>query len=184
MTKSRKLILVFLILNILLIWSNSILSPDVSNKLSDPIVTAAENKVAPSKPSVIESRAEATGGDVSEATAIVKSKPPSQRKVTEQPSYFGHTMVYWIRKGAHLAEFACLGLLALLLFQSVGIASALKNSALTALSVALIDETIQIFTGRTATIRDIWIDLLGFALGAGVALLIRHFIQRSRKTIA
>ena len=37
--------------------------------------------------------------------------------------------------------------------------------AVTGLVAAFLDETIQIFSGRGSDIRDVWIDLIGIALG-------------------
>ena len=74
----------------------------------------------------------------------------------------GHTL---LRKAAHFSEFAMLGLL------YGGRHRIVKGETpahlmLFGLTVACIDETIQIFTpGRASSLIDVWIDASGFALG-------------------
>ena len=74
----------------------------------------------------------------------------------------GHT---FLRKAAHFSEFALLGLL------YGGRHRLVKGETpvhlmLFGLSVACIDETIQIFTPeRASSLIDVWIDASGFALG-------------------
>lgn len=72
-----------------------------------------------------------------------------------------------VRKMAHFTEFAALGAVASLLFKRF-----LKNKgiyalgiALCGLFVALMDETIQIFSNRGSSVRDVWIDILGYTVG-------------------
>lgn len=74
----------------------------------------------------------------------------------------GHT---FLRKAAHFSEFALLGLL------YGGRHRLVKGETpahlmLFGLTVACIDETIQIFTPeRASSLIDVWIDASGFALG-------------------
>ena len=74
----------------------------------------------------------------------------------------GHTL---LRKAAHFSEFAMLGLL------YGGRHRLVKGETpahlmLFGLTVACIDETIQIFTPeRASSLIDVWIDASGFALG-------------------
>ena len=74
----------------------------------------------------------------------------------------GHT---FLRKAAHFSEFAMLGLL------YGGRHRLVKGETpahlmLFGLTVACIDETIQIFTPeRASSLIDVWIDASGFALG-------------------
>ena len=74
----------------------------------------------------------------------------------------GHT---FLRKAAHFSEFALLGLL------YSGRHALAKGTPplhlmLFGLTVACIDETIQIFTpDRASSLIDVWIDASGFALG-------------------
>ena len=77
----------------------------------------------------------------------------------------GHTL---LRKAAHFSEFALLGLL------YSGRHRLVKGETpvhlmLFGMTVACIDETIQIFTpGRASSLIDVWIDTSGFALGLAV----------------
>ena len=71
---------------------------------------------------------------------------------------------YDVRKAAHCIEYAVLG--ALLVWVMAGMKS--KNLWLllfTVLLTALVDETIQIFSGRTSQVQDIWFDFFGASAG-------------------
>lgn len=79
-----------------------------------------------------------------------------------------------VRKMAHFTEFAALGVVASLLFKRF-----LKNKgiyalglALCGLFVALMDETIQIFSHRGSSVRDVWIDVFGYAVGCLIVAII------------
>ena len=81
----------------------------------------------------------------------------------------GHTL---LRKAAHFTEFALLGLL-------YGGSHRLSKGEtpihlmLFGMSVACIDETIQIFTpGRASSLIDVWIDTGGFALGLVMIIIV------------
>ena len=79
----------------------------------------------------------------------------------------GHTL---LRKAAHFSEFAMLGLL------YGGRHRLVKGETpvhlmLFGMTVACIDETIQIFTpDRASSLIDVWIDTSGFALGLAVII--------------
>ena len=86
-----------------------------------------------------------------------------------------------LRKLAHMAEFAVLGLL------WSGALRGGKKAGLKVLAIcvaaASLDETIQLFVpGRSGEIRDVLIDTLGGILGICCAVLLRAFAaRRSRK---
>ena len=89
----------------------------------------------------------------------------------------GHTL---LRKAAHFSEFAMLGLL-------YGGRHRLTKGETPAhlmlfgLTVACIDETIQIFTPeRASSLIDVWIDASGFALGL-VVIVTANFIYNKIK---
>jgi VanZ family protein len=68
-----------------------------------------------------------------------------------------------LRKIAHFVEFATLGLLSSLYVVFLGIEK--RKVALSLLFsplIALLDETLQIFSGRGSSVKDVWIDTLGF----------------------
>ena len=74
----------------------------------------------------------------------------------------GHAL---LRKAAHFSEFALLGLL----YggrHRLATGETPRHLMLFGLTVACIDETIQIFTpDRASSLIDVWIDASGFALG-------------------
>ena len=76
----------------------------------------------------------------------------------------GKTFDYGVRKFAHVFEYAVLG--ALLVF---GTAQMKQRSAwhllLVVLLAAVIDESIQFYTGRTSQLQDVWIDVCGACIG-------------------
>ena len=79
-----------------------------------------------------------------------------------------------VRKMAHFTEFAALGAVASLLFKRF-----LKNKGIYALGialcgifVALMDETIQIFSHRGSSVLDVWIDVFGYAVGCFIVAMI------------
>lgn len=77
-----------------------------------------------------------------------------------------------LRKLAHFAEYALLGnFLALALLQTRFRKPWALVLWLLCLFIALVDETIQIFSGRGPDIVDVWIDGLGAALGMAMVLL-------------
>jgi len=85
-----------------------------------------------------------------------------------------------IRKIAHVVEFGTLGffvsLLVILLMLDIPSMSArvhlLIYTYMIAPVTALIDETIQIFSGRGPMISDLWLDVLGFVTVATSVFLI------------
>ena len=79
----------------------------------------------------------------------------------------GHT---FLRKAAHFSEFALLGLLYSGRHRLVK-GETPAHLMLFGLTVACIDETIQIFTpDRASSLIDVWIDASGFALGLVVII--------------
>ena len=81
---------------------------------------------------------------------------------------------YVIRKAAHFAEYAVLGGLLLGAFPKRG-RDAVLRAVLAGLLVALIDETIQLFSpGRSGQITDVWLDFAGAALGYLAVRLLTH----------
>lgn len=85
-----------------------------------------------------------------------------------------------VRKLAHVAEFTALGLLlypvARLIKPKFSLLIALGAGFLT----AFLDETLQIVSSRGPMIADVWIDLIGVALGTGLCFL-GYLISDRRK---
>ena len=85
-----------------------------------------------------------------------------------------------LRKIAHAAEFAALGMVLMLLMEE-GHKTKVAFLALCGLGAALIDETIQLFVdGRSGQIKDIWIDLAGFVIGVLLVWLIIGIAQKRK----
>ena len=87
-----------------------------------------------------------------------------------------------IRKAAHFAEYAALGLLTLwwMLAGALRLGKTWPHLTLFGLGAAFLDETIQLFSGRTANIRDVWLDLAGFTAGVLLTLLCSLLFRRKR----
>lgn len=84
-----------------------------------------------------------------------------------------------VRKAAHIFEFFVLYLLFAALFTLLfGTKKAVPLAAVAALVCACIDEGLQIISHRGASVRDVLIDLVGVAVGAGVLYLIRRNSER------
>jgi VanZ family protein len=94
----------------------------------------------------------------------------------------GNVTDHLVRKLAHFTEFGALGCeLALLLalrkrinWQSV------INSAFFAMTVALTDETIQIFSGRGSQVQDVWLDFVGSCTGILFVFVVFGLIKVAR----
>ena len=83
--------------------------------------------------------------------------------------------MFIIRKAAHFTEYTILGVLLSLEFVNFvrGWFRRFVDPVLGALTVAFIDETIQLFVeGRSGQVSDIWIDVAGAALGTLITLAI------------
>lgn len=77
-----------------------------------------------------------------------------------------------VRKLAHFTEFAILGVLLFRIVnkKTAGVWRALSLGAF----AALIDETIQHYTGRTSSVLDVWLDTLGVSAGILLCLATKH----------
>ena len=90
-----------------------------------------------------------------------------------------------IRKIAHFVEFFALGVVASLLVRSCVQDAKYELLLLSVLGffVPVIDETIQIFTARGSSVRDVWIDAGGFAAGCVIAFASFVLARRIRKSM-
>ena len=77
----------------------------------------------------------------------------------------GHVTEHLVRKLAHVAEYALYAFWLSLLAKADGRKA--RSALLVGFLTAFLDETIQVFTGRGAAIRDVWIDLIGITGGIG-----------------
>lgn len=98
----------------------------------------------------------------------------------------GQVTDHLVRKLAHFTEFAALGAeLALLLMLTGRVRpQPVVNGAFLGLIVALLDETIQIFSHRGAQIQDVWLDFAGLCAGLLGALGLWLLIKAVRTHIA
>ena len=91
---------------------------------------------------------------------------------------FGELGEKVLRKIAHLAEFASLGLLLAIFFRLLK--KDLTLPLLCGLTVACVDETIQIYSpGRASSLVDVWIDMGGLVLGMILMLLGQFIMSKS-----
>lgn len=72
-----------------------------------------------------------------------------------------------VRKVAHVLEFLILSI-----FTSCFWRGNIVRTIYTGLTIALIDETIQVVTKRGALITDIWIDMIGVGAGALIGFIV------------
>lgn len=84
-----------------------------------------------------------------------------------------------VRKLAHVTEFCAIGVVLTILFRR-----RLLLPAAIGLLIALLDETIQIFTGRGASVKDIWIDFSGVVLGICIVQLVSVIIHAIRQHVS
>ncbi|MBR5178604.1 MAG: VanZ family protein [Lachnospiraceae bacterium] len=90
----------------------------------------------------------------------------------------------YVRKFAHVIEYAALSFQLMCIFLLKGKRKLVwyVNCTFMIMLIALIDETIQIFSNRGSEIGDIWIDIAGNALGLLAAFIIGTIvIKRSQK---
>jgi VanZ family protein len=82
---------------------------------------------------------------------------------------------FLIRKLAHFGEYLLMGLFAGGAVSQLGFKSrhALSALALT-LVAALVDETIQVFSGRGPSVLDVWIDAAGAAIGLVIVKMFKR----------
>ena len=78
-----------------------------------------------------------------------------------------------VRKMAHVFEFAVLSALLMFCFRGK-----LLRCAFTAFTAAFLDESLQLLTARGAQIQDVWVDLIGVALGTLIGFLLYKTAQR------
>ena len=82
----------------------------------------------------------------------------------------GNVTEHLVRKLAHLTEYAFYGLW-LALWMKTDCRKAI-NALLAGFITGFFDETIQMFTGRGPSIKDVWIDSIGIIAGIGCIHLI------------
>ncbi len=94
------------------------------------------------------------------------------------------SLTFFIRKSAHMAEFALLGCLVSVFFATWRLSGPgiWCSSSLTALLTACCDEQIQLLIpGRSSEVRDIWVDFFGALAGIGIFWLICFITKRIQR---
>lgn len=170
MTAGRKVILILFILNVLFIWFNSALDTQHTFYFSDKIT----DKVVESSSQIGSS---ADSSQLKEEASALKN--------SETAAYKANTRIkisVYVRKTAHFIEFASLGVLTslLLVYKRISL-SKLRDILFIGIMIALLDETIQIFSHRTSSVSDVWIDAAGFMIGTAAVLFIKYLQLKKRK---
>ena len=158
--KHKRLLTVLIVLALVFIWGNSLVSRELSGKISDAILA------------VMNAAAEKLGFG---ADLFTYMSDEDGDGVAEQPTSFV------IRKAAHVTEFAVFTALVFLRLESTGKKRFFTAWGLGTLTGA-IDETLQIFSHRGSQVRDVLIDSAGALLGLGIVSLILYFISRKEKS--
>jgi len=150
---TQKILTILTILVLLFIWGNSVLPSKQSNTISSNITSKL-------------------------GAGIV----PGNSQENPVPTWLTSSHV---RKIAHALEYAVLGLVCALLTNARGmlIRKIFTSLALFGLSTAIIDETIQLFNDRSSQIKDVWIDILGFAVGCCIAWLISYLYAQRKNGV-
>ena len=90
-----------------------------------------------------------------------------------------------LRKVAHYLEFFALGA-AVSVFVLHSVNGQFNKSAMLALcgvGVALVDETIKIFSARGPEVSDIWIDICGYTAGCLLALAVVRALKKQKSNV-
>ncbi len=151
----KKILFSFLLFLVLFfIFGNSLLNGEQSIGLSDPITDLlARLVVDPQAP-------------IAEQTAAV------------------HRLSKLVRKTAHATEFCMLavtGCLLLAVVWRLSVRAFFPYLWLFGVLTALTDETIQLHTGRTSSVTDVWIDFSGFTVGLCLTALLLHRMRKRRR---
>lgn len=103
-----------------------------------------------------------------ESGQVVAWLAPILEKIRVDPDLW-QTLV---RKGAHMTEFALLAVAwtaTLVRCKAVSWPRKVGTAAAVCMATAVVDETIQLrVAGRSGQISDVWVDLLGAAVGIGL----------------
>jgi len=94
----------------------------------------------------------------------------------------GNVTDHLVRKLAHFIEYGALGcsMALMLILRKRARMQPVINCAFAAMTVALTDETIQIFSGRGSQVKDVWLDFAGSCTGILFVVVIFGLIKMSR----
>lgn len=113
-------------------------------------------------------------------SGVVQEAVEQVLPVEQADGQLGKPRGFTVRKLAHMSEFALLGALLALLTCAHSRRDRVALILLLGLLAALLDETIQKFTGRTSSVLDVWLDFSGVVLGLFLARLL-FFLRRRRQ---
>lgn len=88
---------------------------------------------------------------------------------------------FWLRKTAHLLEYALLGATfggVIVFFKRQFSKYYIGGSLFVILVIAVVDEFIQSFNGRNSSVADILLDFCGAIIGLGLTLIILKIMNR------
>lgn len=170
---------VFVIIILLFIWVNSMFPAELSSRESGWVQRLLQSVLDFVYSGRIQASLDALAARLpgTLGRAVVGLKQSLDGLLAQGPEYV-------VRKAAHFSEYALLGFFVELLAASLsGRLRFLVPEGL-CLAVALIDECIQFFSdGRSAQLKDVFIDLSGATIGVLLALLlIAIFGKRGEKS--
>ena len=90
-----------------------------------------------------------------------------------------------VRKLGHFVEFLTLGIV-LTWFLTAWVKQLYSRcfiAAFSGLFVPVMDETIQIFSGRGSSLRDVWIDVAGYTVGVSLVCIAFYLIKRLKNRV-
>lgn len=171
---SQKILIFLLALTLVFIWVNSMLPGDLSSMESGWV----QKLLGPLLDFIYSGRIQAT-------LRLLADQLPERLRTWVLLLYtqlndhiLSLSPTVLVRKAAHFSEYTLLGLLMGLQFVRRDGRSRFFLPETLCLAVALIDESIQLFsTGRAAQLRDVCIDLSGATLGLTIALTLLSVLR-------
>ncbi len=110
--------------------------------------------------------------------------PVDELQTQDQGQFWNYMrLTAWVRKAAHIIEYMALGMqmMLILLLKDKNSLKYCICCLYAGLTLALVDETIQIFSSRGPLVSDLWIDLAGTVCGIGVAYLCMLLVKKIKK---
>ncbi len=187
MPASEKVLIVFMIFTVMFFFVQSALPLDKSVEQSDKVASAvggAVDKVTNVAGAIVD---KVTGNDKpadnENDKPMADEKPKDEKPVEDETSPFGDFVRKNMRKIAHFGEYGVLGIEMALLFYffTKKRLFGLVNLTVAALLIAFSDETIQIFSGRGASLKDVWLDFSGFLTFGILTLSVLYIVQKLKR---
>lgn len=131
-----------------------------------------------------DSTASSKKSDIIADYAIHTIFPNYESISSEEKEAIRSSVVYVVRKGAHVTEYAVLGVLMSTLLSQYAEKRKIwyPASLISCIAYASTDEIHQLFVpGRSGQIRDVMIDSIGIVIGCSTVLLIKTLVKRKNK---